>query len=124
MPEVKGNIVLKRVYDRAAQSDGYRILVDRLWPRGITKERAALDEWMKEIAPSEALRRMFHGGSINFSEFKEKYMDELSSGDKQQFLVGELRKLAERGKVTLLYGSKNPTDNHALILLQYINGSE
>ena len=124
MPEVKSNIVLKRVYDKAAQSDGCRILVDRLWPRGITKERAALDEWMKEIAPSEALRRTFHGGSINFSEFKEKYMNELSSGDKQQFLVGELRKLAERGKVTLLYGSKNPTDNHVLILLQYINGGE
>lgn len=107
------SVVVKRIYEPIASRDGYRILVDRLWPRGIKKEDADIDTWLKEVAPSTELRKWFHGGEGNFAEFRKKYLAEL----KQNPALKELKALIkEKKKVTLLYGAKNEEENHAIIL--------
>jgi uncharacterized protein YeaO (DUF488 family) len=107
------SVVVKRIYEPIAPKDGYRILVDRLWPRGIKKENAEIDSWLKEVAPSTELRKWFHGGEGNFAGFKKKYLAEL----KQNPALKELKALIkEKKKVTLLYGAKNEEENHAIIL--------
>jgi uncharacterized protein YeaO (DUF488 family) len=104
----------KRVYEKPAKEDGFRVLVDRLWPRGLTKEKAGVDLWMKEIAPSDELRKWFHHEEGAWSEFEKRYKKELD-GKKEQF--GELKKLEkEHGVVTLLYGSKDEKQNQAVVL--------
>ena len=106
-------VVVKRIYEPAAAADGYRILVDRLWPRGIKKENAGIDIWLKEVAPSTGLRTWFHGGKGSFAEFKKRYLAEL----KQHPALDELKTLVkENKKVTLLYAAKDEKENHALIL--------
>lgn len=106
-------VVVKRIYEPAAPRDGYRILVDRLWPRGIKKEEAAIDTWLKEVAPSTQLRKWFHGGEGSFADFKKKYLAEL----KENPALKELKALVkENKKVTLLYGAKDEENNHAVIL--------
>lgn len=112
-------IAIKRIYDDYSDTDGYRILVDRLWPRGISKDRAKLQEWDKEIAPSTELRKWFSHKMENFTEFKAQYKTELSC--KKEELV-RIRKLAKRGKVTLLYGANNTHFNHALVLKEVLEG--
>lgn len=107
------SVAVKRIYEPIAPRDGYRILVDRLWPRGIKKEDAEIDTWLKEVAPSAELRKWFHGGEGNFAEFRKKYLAEL----KQNPALKELKALVkENRKVTLLYGAKNEEENHAIIL--------
>jgi uncharacterized protein YeaO (DUF488 family) len=107
------SVNVKRIYEPAAEADGYRILVDRLWPRGIKKEDADIDLWLKEVAPSTELRTWFHSGKGNFAEFKKKYLAEL----KENPALKELKSATkEHKKVTLLYGSKDEEHNHALIL--------
>ena len=107
------SVVVKRIYEPIAPRDGYRILVDRLWPRGIKKENAEINSWLKDVAPSTELRKWFHGGEGNFAEFKKKYLAEL----KQNPALKELKALVkENKKVTLLYGAKNEVENHAIIL--------
>lgn len=107
------SVVVKRIYEPIGNKDGYRILVDRLWPRGIKKENAEIDTWLKEVAPSSELRKWFHGGEGNFTEFRKKYLAEL----KQNPALKELKALIkEKKKVTLLYGAKNEEENHAIIL--------
>ncbi|MGB7727546.1 MAG: DUF488 domain-containing protein [Candidatus Acidiferrum sp.] len=107
-------IQTKRVYEKAAKGDGYRVLVDRLWPRGLTKEKARVDLWMKEIGPSDELRKWFHHEEGSWSEFEKRYKSELT---KKEELLGELRKLhREHGTVTLLYGSKDEKQNQAVVL--------
>jgi uncharacterized protein YeaO (DUF488 family) len=114
-------IQTKRVYDKPSKEDGYRVLVDRLWPRGLTKEKARVDLWMKEIAPSDELRKWFHHEEQNWGEFEKKYKSELK---KNQELLNGLKKLAkERGTVTLLYGSKDEQHNQAVILVQMLQGN-
>jgi len=111
-------VLIKRVYEPYAKEDGFRILVDRLWPRGIKKENAHIDIWLQEVAPSTALRKWFHHDSENWKEFVKKYKEELSDND----ALSELRKLVkEHKKVTLLYGAKNEDHNHAQVLLKLIN---
>jgi uncharacterized protein YeaO (DUF488 family) len=111
-------IQTKRVYEKTTKEDGFRVLVDRLWPRGMTKEKARVDLWMKEIAPSDALRKWFHHEDGNWSEFEKKYRAELG---KKKDLVNELRRLLdEHGTVTLLYGSKDEKRNQAVILLEIL----
>jgi uncharacterized protein YeaO (DUF488 family) len=106
-------IIVKRIYEPAASEDGYRILIDRLWPRGIKKEKAGIDTWLKEVAPSTELRTWFHGGEGSFADFKKKYLAEL----KQNPALKELRSLVkEHKKVTLLYAAKDEQQNHAIIL--------
>lgn len=110
-------IQCKRVYDAAAKEDGYRVLVDRLWPRGIKKADLAYDEWCKALAPSTELRKAFHGEAIDFAAFKKSYREELEA----QKEAGE--QLAARGKegtVTLLYAAKDMEQNHAVVLAEWL----
>ncbi len=110
-------IQIKRIYEEAGVQDDYRILVDRLWPRGITKERAHLNEWNKEIAPSNELRKWFGHKMENFAEFTRMYKAELQ--DKTEELQ-RIRELAENQNVTLLYAAHNTGQNHALVLLDVL----
>lgn len=104
---------LKRVYEPRDSSDGRRILVDRLWPRGLSKEKAAIDEWMKEIAPSAELRRWFGHDPEKWPEFQRRYKQELRA---QADLVREIAKLASHGRVTLVYGARDEAHNDAVVL--------
>ncbi len=113
-----GTILIKRVYEPAEKTDGKRILVDRLWPRGVSKEAAHLDEWMKEVAPSADLRKWFHQDTSNWQEFKAKYLFELKQNPAVNNLLDMINK---NDKVTLLYASHDAEHNHAQVLLQFIN---
>lgn len=107
-------IKIKRVYEKPARDDGWRVLVDRLWPRGMTKEAAQVDVWMKDVAPSDALRKWFGHKPEKWSEFQKSYLSELA---KKKELIAELKKMAnEHGTLTLLYGAKDEQHNQALVL--------
>jgi uncharacterized protein YeaO (DUF488 family) len=108
---------LKRVYEPAARTDGHRILVDRLWPRGLTKEKAAVDEWMKEIAPSTELRRWFAHDSDKWPEFQKRYRKELRTHPE---LVRHIATQSSRGRVTLVYGARDEAHNEAVVLAAVI----
>ena len=111
-------IQTKRVYDPSEKSDGFRILVDRLWPRGLTKEKAHVDLWLKDIAPSDALRKWFHHEAGNWTEFEKRYRAELA---KKKDSLDELkRQEKEHGKVTLLFGSKDEKQNQAVVLAEIL----
>jgi len=111
------DIRIRRVYDGPETADGYRVLVDRLWPRGLTKERAAVDLWLKEVAPSTELRRWFHGEHPPFAEFADRYRAELEANP----AVDELRAVVdEHPTVTLLVGTHDMEENHAQLLLPYL----
>jgi len=106
-------IKLKRAYQEAEESDGVRVLVDSLWPRGVTKERAAIDWWAKELAPSPELRRWFGHVPARFTEFKERYEAEL---ERKHEALTRLRDLAASQSVTLVYGAKDTEHNQAVVL--------
>jgi len=108
-----GDLRIKRVYDDPAPSDGYRILVDRLWPRGVGKDDAALDEWMRDVAPSADLRRWFGHDPARFAEFAERYRAELSGSPALEELR---RRRREHDVVTLVYGAKDAEHNQAVVL--------
>ncbi|MGI0037111.1 MAG: DUF488 domain-containing protein [Nitrososphaera sp.] len=112
-------IKIKRVYNQPEDSDGIRVLVDRLWPRGLPKEKAQVDEWLKEIAPSGELRKWFGHKAERWHEFRQRYGEELKSSDKQE-LVQRLRALAKRGTVTLLFGAKDAEHNNAKVLVDVL----
>lgn len=111
-------IKIKRVYDEYAKKDGYRILVDRIWPRGVSKEDAKLDKWNKEIAPSDELRKWFDHKEERFEEFKKRYKKELE--DHQDDLK-EIKKIANEKTVTILYGAKDEKMNQAVILKEILD---
>ncbi len=113
------NIRLKRAYDPPAKGDGKRILVDRLWPRGVKKETAALDQWVKEIAPSDGLRQWFNHEPARWAEFQRRYADELKE---HRDLIGSLRQLARKGPVTLVYAARDTEHNDAVVLRQVLLG--
>lgn len=106
-------IEIKRVYDAPTNLDGIRILVDRLWPRGISKERAAIDYWFKEVTPSNDLRKWFGHKAENFNEFANLYEEELKS---QKEMLKKIKSFAREKPVTLIYAAKDPKINHALVL--------
>ena len=108
-------LAVKRVYDPASPADGTRILVDRLWPRGIAKEKARVDLWLKDIAPSNALRKRFHGRPEDWDEFCAAYAVELEA-EAAQAAVANLRDRLERGAVTLLYAARDERHNNAVAL--------
>lgn len=108
---------IKRIYEPAAASDGTRVLVDRLWPRGLTREAAKVDVWLKEIAPSIPLRKWFDHDPEKFERFAKEYTHELQQNEGA---VKALKALLKSGKLTLLYAAKNPACNHALVLQQFI----
>ena len=108
---------VKRIYEEAGEEDGLRVLVDRLWPRGVSKERARLDHWLKEIAPSDELRVEFHSGVLDFAAFGDRYRGELEGKP----AVEELRGIVEGAEVvTLLYGSRDEDRNHARVLREFL----
>lgn len=113
-------IKIKRIYDPASADDGQRILIDRLWPRGIKKENAKIDEWLKEIAPSDELRKWFSHDPDKWTEFRKKYRDELR---KKQDLVDKLCKEAKNGKITLLFSARDTEFNNAVVLKEVIEKS-
>jgi uncharacterized protein YeaO (DUF488 family) len=107
------NIRIKRVYEEPDREDGERILVDRLWPRGLTKEKAKVDLWLKDVAPSTELRKWFAHDPAKWTEFRSRYLEELK-GNKEQLSL--LRQEAAKGTVTLVYGAKDQEHNEAVIL--------
>jgi len=108
----------KRIYEDPSNNDGYRILIDRIWPRGVSKEDAKLDDWNKNIAPSDSLRKWFGHDPDKFDEFAKKYRKELDG--KKEGLT-EIRKKAEKQTVTLLYGAKDTEHNQAVVLQKLLN---
>lgn len=110
---------IKRIYEPVESSDVIRILVDRLWPRGVTKSKAHLDHWLKEVAPSPRLRLWFGHKPERFAEFKKRYVEELAANPE----LAELRKLGKSGLVTLLYGARDPNVNHAVVLQDVLRRS-
>jgi len=113
-------LAIKRIYDAPLKTDGYRILVDRLWPRGISKEYARLYKWEKEITPTTEIRQEFGHKANKFDWFKGAYINELDKNPYTKIFIGEIKNLLTRGNVTLLYGAKDPQINHAIILKDYI----
>lgn len=113
-------IRVKRIYEPAAPEDGYRILVDRLWPRGMTKADAAIDEWMKGIAPSPELRKEFAHRMERYAKFSASYLRELNSSPECAVLADHIREIARERPVTLLYAAKDPVYNHANVLRRWL----
>ena len=124
-------INIKRIYDEPSEEDGIRILVDRLWPRGVSKGKAGINFWFKDIAPSNELRKLFHAAAIDFNEFKERYLKELSeySGSRNSSVkpesgnsLAEIARLLKTGRqnITLLYGLKDEISNNAAVLREFI----
>ncbi|MGI8902435.1 MAG: DUF488 domain-containing protein [Solirubrobacteraceae bacterium] len=108
---------MKRAYEPAASSDGYRVLVDRLWPRGVSRERAKLDDWEKELAPSTELRKWFGHEPSRFDEFRRRYVEELR-GRRSELTA--LRRRADAGTLTLVYGARDHEHNEAVVIAEVL----
>jgi uncharacterized protein YeaO (DUF488 family) len=113
------NIKLKRAYDTAGSSDGTRVLIDRLWPRGVRKEDAAIDLWAKDLAPSTALRRWFGHDPARWREFRRRYSQEIHQ---HRDRLGELRALAQEGRITLVFAAHDKVHNDAVVLREILLG--
>jgi uncharacterized protein YeaO (DUF488 family) len=111
------SVRVKRIYDEAAQADGHRVLVDGVWPRGISRDRARLDEWARELAPSVELRRWFGHDPERFEEFRRRYRGELE--DRAERLE-ELRRAADREPLTILYAARDRAHNNAAVLAELL----
>ena len=111
------SVRLKRAYEPPAPSDGYRVLIDRLWPRGVKRESACLDEWARELAPSTELRRWFGHDPARFAEFRQRYLEELSA---QEVKLRELRGRARETTLTLVYGARDTEHNDAVVLAELL----
>jgi uncharacterized protein YeaO (DUF488 family) len=117
-------IALKRVYKPTAAADGYRVLVDRLWPRGLNKSRAAVDEWLRDLAPSNDLRKWFHAHTEEWALFRKRYLEELAGAETHEALQ-RLRALSRsRKRLTLLYSSRNEGQNNAVVLRDLLDGPQ
>jgi len=115
MSKHEHRVELKRAYEEADANDGTRVLVDRLWPRGLSKERARVDAWLKEVAPSDELRRWFGHDPDKFAEFRKRYEAELASESGKEAMA-KLRELVKRGHVTLLFAARDMEHNNAVVL--------
>lgn len=116
------SVAIKRVYEPASRKDGTRVLVDRLWPRGLRKEQASIDEWLRDLAPSNELRRWYHSRPEEWESFRKKYLKELAEPDREGQLQ-RLYQLAEKKKrLTLLFASKRETQNNASVLQELLEG--
>jgi uncharacterized protein YeaO (DUF488 family) len=130
-------VAIKRVYKTASRSDGARVLVDRLWPRGLTKARAAIDEWLRDLAPSDELRRSYHAQldfapvdhalpdrqhDLQWSSFRKKYLKELTQPEAQDALLRLYQLAHKRKRLTLLFASKDETHNNAVVLKELLDG--
>jgi len=112
-------VKIKRIYNPPAKDDGFRILVDRLWPRGVSKEKAKIDLWLKEIAPSDQLRKLYGHDPKKWTEFRKKYFEELKDKDD---LVDLIATKLKEGTITFLYSSKEEKINNAVALKEYLLG--
>ncbi len=122
MPAAGKRVTVKRVYEKPARGDGYRVLVDRLWPRGLSKSEAALHVWLRDLAPSDELRRWFHARPHAWLTFRKRYLRELALTEAAEAL-DELYRLARRKKnLTLLFASKSEQHNHAVVLKDLLEG--
>ena len=115
-------IALKRAYEQPAPSDGARILVDRLWPRGVTKARARIDAWLRDLAPSTQLRRWFHTRPAQWQLFRKKYLEELGEPEAARALAQLYDVARKRRKLTLLFASRNQEQNNAVVLKELLDG--
>ena len=115
------NIQLKRVYEEPGDTDGKRILIDRLWPRGVTKAKAQIDIWLKDIAPSTELRTWFGHDPSKWDDFKKRYKNELKNNSEA---VSKLREQMSQGKVTFVYSAKDKEHNDAVVLAEYLGERE
>lgn len=114
-------IRVKRIYDPPAPEDGRRVLVDRLWPRGVAREEARIDEWLKEIAPSDGLRKWFGHDPARWGEFRQRYLEELQG---HRDILERLRAEAKKGSVSLLYAAKDAEHNNAVVLRKLLANSD
>lgn len=115
------NLRVKRIYEPPDSADGYRVLVDGIWPRGVSKQQANLDDWLKDIAPSSELRRWFNHRPDRWKEFQRRYRRQLA---RKQEMVEDLRARAKAGTVTLLYSARNTSHNQAVALKAYIEETD
>lgn len=115
-----GNLTIKRAYDTVQSVDGKRILVDRIWPRGIKKEKLQLDLWAKQIAPTKELRQEFNHEPEKFQWFTKQYLKELAENSYTSEFVTTIKKWLENQNVTLIYSAKNPQYNQAQVLLEFL----
>jgi uncharacterized protein YeaO (DUF488 family) len=111
------DVRLKRAYEPAVAADGYRILIDRLWPRGVSREQAHVDEWARELAPSTELRRWFGHDPARFARFRRRYAEELAGHETK---LRELRRRAREGTLTLVYGARDTEHNDAVVLAEIL----
>lgn len=114
------DLAVKRVYEQAQEDDGFRVLVDRLWPRGLSKTQAQIDLWVREVAPSEALRRCFAHDPAKWEEFRRLYVAELRSPEKAQALAALRQAMQAQRKVTLLYAAHDSAHNNAVVLQRFL----
>lgn len=121
--EAAGGFRIKRIYEPPAKDDGLRVLVDRLWPRGIAKEKARIDLWLKEISPSDALRRLVHGDPTKWDEFVAAYRRELAQ-EPARTAAADLRKQAQSRPVTLLYAARDENHNNAVALKNWLERAD
>jgi uncharacterized protein YeaO (DUF488 family) len=110
------DVRIKRAYEPASDEDGQRVLIDRLWPRGISKDKAKLDDWLKDVAPSADLRKWFDHEPERWPDFKQRYLAELAANP----ALAELRALAEKGRLTLVYGARDEAHNDAVVLAKLL----
>lgn len=115
-------IEVKRVYERASRSDGARVLVDRLWPRGLRRTDVAVDEWLRDLAPSNELRKWYHARPERWALFRKRYLKELAAPEAERDLQKLYRLAHKRSRLTLLYASKNETKNNATVLKDLLDG--
>ena len=115
-------VVVKRVYEKPVRADGARVLVDRLWPRGLTKADAALDAWLRDLAPSDFLRKWFHARPTEWVNFRKRYLKELAQPEAHEALENLYRLAHGRKRLTLLFASKNEDHNNATVLKDLLNG--
>ena len=118
------DVKLKRVYEAPSEDDGFRILTDRLWPRGISKEKAQLGVWEKAIAPSPELRKWFGHDPEKYEEFRKRYLEELSHNEETDHFISLVRENLEKGPVTLLFGAKDTEHNRAVVLKEFLGDKQ
>ncbi len=114
------SIRIKRAYEDAAKNDGYRVLIDRIWPRGVSKDEARLDDWIKALAPSTELRKWFGHDPDRWDEFRKRYRKELKGSDEAQQALDDLRKRARRGRVTLVFAARDSEHSNAAFLQELL----
>jgi uncharacterized protein YeaO (DUF488 family) len=112
------DVHIKRAYDAAEDGDGYRILIDHVWPRGISREHAHLDDWARELAPSDELRKWFNHDPARFAEFRARYRDELADHSER---LDELRRRAASGPLTIVYAARDREHNNAVVLSELLS---